>query len=319
MADGPALSKHTIVGFNVQSAYGTGAKTDINWCPYNGQLTFGRAGENEVFEQADYTDWEHEVVPTGDFAEGDIPITLRGDDSFLDDLVTILSTRDSYNQATWFSVFLAEEVAGTLRIEAWQDCKVRTATFEMRKGSPVGLNLNCVGRKEWTGHGVTAPTIGSGWGVPFLWSVAAVKTQWNLAGSYTAITDAENLTLTLNENLEDPREGMRLGQDLNPYRLWNIGSLGAEVTLGNDFTTLQWYNAYTSHLQSGPDYGDYELGMQLLFTGTASLTVTMPRIAIRRRPRSYPGSSKGRQTEDISLIALGSRDGTTAAVTLAVS
>ena len=314
----PSLSKHSIVGFSIQSAYDTPNTANIRWVPFAaGSLTFGQAGTNQLFEQSNRADWPTEVIADGDFASGDIPMIFRPDTNTLTDLVDWVQTRDVYNQCKWATVYIVERVDGTDRVEAWQDVKIQRMTISVQGGQAAEVSLTCVGRKEYTGHGVSAPA-NTDYGAPLIWSGAAITASWD-AGSYVADVDFEQVTFVYETNADDPLNGHRIAGSLNPTRIWNTGGERVSIDTTRDFVDLTYKTAFDSHLRSGPDAGVYDLGLKLVLTGTAVLTITCPRISIQSHPRSMQGGTNVRNTEDITFDALGSADGSTRPATMVVS
>jgi hypothetical protein len=319
----PTMSKHTRWGFALQSAFGTPNETegDINWMPYDGNLTYGHAGQLELLNVSDGRESPSEATSTGDWGEGDVGGPLYADETALEDLVSWIADRDAYNQPTYASVYVVRMVDGAYEVEGWSDVAVRQAQLEIRTREPVHYTLSLLGREENVGHGVSAPAI-TDLGVPYNFDAASVQTSW-AGGAYADDTTFKTATIVHDNMLEDVGDGFTCAGSLSPSYIFARGGFRATLDLDRKYLTDAFFTEYKAHLRSVAyregDGTTPSLGFKFIITGTSTLTITLPCVVLNEHPRSYPGGSDSVIPETMRASALRSVDGTTDPISWDVS
>jgi len=309
----PALEKLTAFGFQLQTEEGTEVADDVLWVPFNDALDFKLQTNMEPYRQGDYNDYLHLMFSTGQWFEGGVPVSLIPDVTVLTDLFAWITTRDSYNQGKWASVYMYDTTRG---IRSVVDVKVREATFRFEKGGIVRLDLALVGKKP----GTESPTISFAEGRrtgPFLWRETQVSLNTGGA-SLTETVDIEAAEVRIDNMVEEPAEGLRI-TDSNgqyPQKLYNVGAINCTGSFSRDFLDTSVYDAYKS--QAGNTFGTtYDAQVQFILTrGAVSATLTVNRLQYTEYAADPSGTNEGRITEEVSWQALGSDDGSTAPLTL---
>jgi len=319
----PTLSKHTRWGFALQTAFGTPNTTagDINWLPYDGNLTFGHAGALELLDVSDGRDSPSEALPTGDWGEGDIGGPLYADaDAMAGFFGTGSGTsggwvnyRDAYNQPKYASVYTVRMVEGTTTVEGWQDVAIRQFQLELRARSYVRYTLSLLAVSENLAHGVSAPDIVD-WGVPYNFDAAAMKAAW-AGGVYGDDTTMKSATIVHDNMLEDIGECFTCSGSLSPTYLFASGGFRASLDLDRKYLDDDFFTEFKDHLRSAAyrevDGETPSLGFQFVITGTTVLTVTLPCVVLNDHPRSWPSGTASVVPETMRASALRSADGAT--------
>lgn len=318
----PALSKHTIWGFALQTDFDVPNTTpgDINWWSYDNTLTYGQAGGNELFDVSDMKDSPSEALSTGDWGAGDIGFPLYADATRLNDLVEWISTRNSYNQPTYASLYLVSMIGGSYVVEGWQDVAVAQAQLELRARAVVRVTLSLLGRKEQIPCSVSYPAAPE-LGVPYNFNAVSVQANWN-EGGYEGDTSIMSATIVHDNMLAPAEDGFTFAGSLNPTYLEADGGYRATLDLEKKFLNSTWFTAFKSHLRSAgyiTGDGKVNLGLSFIITGTSTLTVELPELLLNDHPRNWPSGTASRIPETMRAAALRSRDGATAPIDWAVT
>ncbi|MBW2003839.1 MAG: hypothetical protein JRI72_04390, partial [Deltaproteobacteria bacterium] len=199
---GPSLSKHARFGFALQSAEGTPEEgaANTNWLPFNDTLDFARMGNAEIYQQADYTDYNHLMFSSGQWFEGGVPVALQPTVASLDDLISWVIDRDTmgYNQGMFATVFIVDQYRQREILEV----KVREATITFTKGEVVRFTLGLVGKEEVTPY--NGPVVDVDTGGPYIYKEATVTTDVGGIGSLSADYEFEEKEVRIDNVLEDP-------------------------------------------------------------------------------------------------------------------
>lgn len=318
----PTLEKHTAFGFQIQAEEGTAISDNVLWCPFNDTLDFKLQGNREVYRQADMNDYLHLIYSTGVWFAGGAPIILQPVAGTLDAMIDWLTTRDSYNQAKWASCYLYDDARG---LRGVMDAKIREATIRLAKGTPVALELQIAAKKPTTE--APTPTV-TDTGGPYLWRETTFDIDFGGAGSMSTIIDIEASDIRIDENLEDPAEGLRLtaAQGHFPQKLYNIGMYEATGSFSRDFLDTAVYDVWKALCGADPaDANDVPLDFStsvdaqinyLLSRGGISFNLLVNRCQYMDHSADPAGSNVGRIVEAVEWQALGSDDGNTAPITL---
>lgn len=309
----PALNKLTAFGFQLQTEEGTEASDSVLWVPFNDSLDFKLRTNMEPYRQGDYNDYIHLIYSTGQWYEGGIPISLIPDAAVLTPLFQWITTRDSYNQGKFASVFIYDTTRG---MKSAVDVKVREATFRFEKGGLVRLDIQCVGKKP----GSATPTINYPAGRrtgPFLWRETQVDLNKGGA-SLTETTDIESAEVRLDNIVEDAAAGLRI-TDTNgqyPQKMYNVGGINCTGSFSRDFIDTGIYDVLLS--QANDVFGStYDAQVRFVMArGGVTATLTVSRLQFTDYAADPNGTNEGRIAEDVSWQGLGSEDGATAPVTL---
>lgn len=319
----PALNKYSLIGVGVQSAEGTQA-TSFTWLPLAGDLGFQEEMNPETLDMADRNHFDHLVYSKGQWWTGNIPVYLC--QGAVSTIIDLIQTRDGNNQGKWASVWITQavtgdgSVAGTSLWRAAIDTKVNSAEFAFAVGSPVRVDLNCTGKAS--GSVSEAPT---GYATalqvqPFLWKECTLSFG-TYGGAYATDYTINDLSVTIDNSVESPEDGMRFNGSANPYRLYNTGGCAVTGTFTRDFSDKVLYTAWQNQYGAAwyaPTY-NIELKMVIAVSGSTYLTITMPNVRITGWSAPPAGSRRGLVKESVSFTALGSYNGATevAPITLA--
>lgn len=303
----PALNKHTLFGFALQSTEGTAITTGLTWIPTTDRTDFAFQGNIQDFRQADYTNYQHLVYSSGAWWEGGWPISLQPVDGSLTNLVTWITSRPHYNQGRFATVVLDD----SLQARYAYDVKVATATFSFRKGEPINCTLQLIGKRTGSSCTLSTPNTGG----PYLWSDTAVTTG-DYGDTLSSDVNFESLEITIDNHVEAAEEGFRLTAANYPTRLYNIAGIDCFGSFDRDYVDTTWYDGYIAQIAAPFATTSNAAITAVLTRGGQALTFTMPRVIQKMVRREPDGSNEGRIVEGIDFKALGSDDGNTAPITL---
>ena len=320
---GVSLGKYGKVGWQIQSGKGVEADgTSVTWVPMADRPTFKRSVNQEVFRPGDR---HHDVVwtyPSHHNWAGGLPIYLVP--GACTDIITLLQTRNSYNQARWMTVWKVQRN----RVEVAMDVKIRTAEFTLANMGPIRVNLDLAGLSDGTNKtpaGYASAIAGSSSTACYLsreitMTYATGDDDDLVAGAATDY-NIKSVRLTIDELVEDAAEGLRFNGSFDGYQLYNTGSPVITGSIERDHVSPQLYNAYLrqgSARGAGEWYNDTNDGyLQVdVARGGSSITLECPRIRYIDYEDGMLGTTVGVQTESVNFQALGSLDGTIPAITL---
>lgn len=310
----PALNKLTAFGFQLQDTEGTEASNSVLWVPFNDSLDFKLRTNMEPYRQADYNDYIHLIYSTGQWFEGGIPISLVPDAAVLTPLFQWITTRTSYNQGKFASVYIYDTTRG---MRSAVDVKIREAAFRFEKGGLVRLDLQCVGKKPGSATPAIDYPAGRRTG-PFLWR----ETQVNLnkgGASLTECFDIEGAEVRVDNLMEDAAAGLRI-TDTNgqhPQKLYNVGGINCTGSFSRDFLDTGVLDMFKA--QANDTFGTtYDAQVSFVMArGAVTATLTVNRLQFTDHSADPNGSNEGRLVEEVPWQGLGSDDGVTAPITLA--
>ena len=305
-----SLAKYGKFGFQLQTAEGTEADgSSVVWLPLCDRPTFNLTLNGEVLEEADRNFYDHLMYSRGKWYAGTVPVYLYPGATA--NLITWIQTRDSSNQGSCATVYLVMK-NGTM---VAYDVKVGSADFRFEVGAPIRCELTLVGKHSGSSTPTgSSATIQDG---AYLFHECTLSTQ--LPGeSLTTNYDIKDLSLTIDNHVIDPSDGMRFNGSLEPYRLYNEASETCTGSFSRDYVDNDFYDLYLNQYTSAVWYDTtYDMGMQIVLArSSVSLTFTLPRVRMLSWDHGMIGSNKGIQTEAIDFAALGSMDGTTSPITL---
>jgi len=304
-----ALNKHVLFGFQVQTTKGVQASDNIIWTPFSDTFDFNFRPNIEVFRQADNTDYEHLAYSRGHWWEGTAPVTIVPTAGTITELIDWIQTRDAYNQGKWASVYCLHRDVNV--VKASYDVKVRRATLRLEKGNPAAFSLELAGLN--TG---TSPSVGTcATGGPYLWNEATIEQDLG-AGSYSPTADMELIEITLDNNLEDPADGLRITSGNTPQQLYNVAGVSCTGRIERDFVDNSYHALYLN--QADSNFSDtYDAALRITLTrGGVTITLELPRVKFTDWVANPSGTNEGRIREEITFVALGSDDGATAPIVL---
>lgn len=304
MSQTPGLSKHTAFGIQIQAQEGVEASDNVLWVPVNGTVSLRHRANREYPRQADHVDGRHLHFSAGQWAQGDVGFILVPDATVLPDLLEWMLDRDSYNQGALATVYKYSLTGAGAVYESFVDCKVQEATITLEKGRPVMLNLSVVGRKPGVATPAVSMTTVTG---PFLWKESAVQVAY--AGEVAASDNTfERAEIRVNNNVEDPGEGLRLTSSDDggkyPAKIYNLAGIEVSGSCSRDFLNDSLTSAWVNQVDD--DFGDTYDG-QLIYTlarGAVSLILTVNRVQWGDPGPDYPGDNNSRLTQDLDFEAL---------------
>jgi len=252
-----------------------------------------------VLDMADTRAYQTQYYSAGTWAAGEIRFPLVP--GSLSALFSWIQDRDSNNQGKWASVL----VDCVHEVKKLTDVKVKRAVFDLAKGEPALCTLEVCGLHMESG---TAGSPVMPMTAPYLFSEAQVRIAAG-GGSLTEDLNCERLQIVFDTMLEDPEEGLRLGESAEPLQLYNLAGLRCHGTLVRDFADGSLYSDFVS---------GQEAALQLTLTrGATVATISLPRVLYTMSDMGLPGSHAERIAETVQFVGLGSADGVTPPAVLA--
>ena len=322
----PALNKYSLIGFGLQTAEAEATLPTFTWLPLAGSLGFKKELNPEVLDMADRNHFDHLSFSKGQWWAGSIPIYLCS--GAVTNLIDWIQTRDTNNQGKFANIWITQGVTGDAT-EAltgiWRravDVKVNSAEFAFTAGDPVRVNLNCTGKGDGavtvapTGHATVLSAIQ---GNPFLWKEATLSIAATEAANVAVDYTIKDLTVTIDNAVQDPSDGLRFNGSYNPYRLYNTGGVKVSGSFTRDMSDRALYDAYHNQYTAAAWYSSaYNIKLQIVIAavGLTGLTLSMPSVRITEYEAQPSGERRSLITESVSFEAFGSVDGATAPITL---
>ena len=316
----PALNKQNLFGFKMQEGHQQApTAADWVWVPYVDEPSFKWNPHPESIDQADRIHHDHLLYPGGEWYEGSVSLQLCP--GAVSSLVSWIQTRDVYNQGSWASVYFVNyDTAARHEIYA-MDVKVAKAEFAIETGSPLRVNLDLVGLAEGSigGKPTTADYDGTEIAAPasiapYICKETTFKYKaTNGAGAYASPTDTDyeirNCSINIDNQLQDPAEGMRFNGSANPYRLYNEGGVKVTGSFSRDFIDANVYNAFRNMYRSAAGWyiHDNTGALKISISRGTTLTIEIPRLGYNDHSSGMRGSRSGVLVESVDFIALGAR------------
>lgn len=323
-----ALSKYSKMGLQVQSAEGVEADgTSVTWLPLCDAPGLAWVPNPAAIDAADRVEWQWAHLSTGQWWAGGISVYIYP--AAVSTLIDIIQTRDTSNQGKWFTVWLIEDnvdhsgAGSPLLVRTCYDAKVRSADFPLAQG-PMRVNLDIVAKKDGT-HltptGYAAPLLSP----PFVNRDVTVVLKAETSADTDRAYTFKSGSIKIDNQVQDPSEGMRFLGSYNPYTLYNQGAVVCTVDAVRDFSDRDFYDAWRKQYEVGSaggyDWYDETYDSYMTVTmarGSASFTMTIPRMRIDSVSTGMRGSRVGTQDESISFVALAdAATGLVAPITLA--
>lgn len=298
-----ALSMDGAFGFGLQAAKGV-YLAPTTWLPLMADSdtpvdTVEWKKNYVMLDMADGKDYQTSYYSAGEWAEGRLRFPVIP--GSVSQLFAWIQDRDGDNQGKWASAL----IDCVHEVKKLTDLKVGKAVFDLVKGEPVTCTLEVAGLKMESG-GTANPVMPLS--APYLFREAKVELS---VGGQAVAEDAncEAIRIEINTMLEDPAEGLRLGETGNPTQLYNLAGLRCTGSLSRDFV-------------DAAVYGDFVAGQEAALVLTLERDVTvatiqLPRVLYSGSDLGLPGSHARRIVEEVSFVALGSADGLTPPVVLA--
>jgi hypothetical protein len=320
--DGPAQSKETIIGLQLQTTEGTAKQDSVVWCPYADASDLGFRGGMTPLDQADTLHQIGIAVPGGSWVEGRLPLRFRPVAGFLNLFFGTggalnSASRDTYNNPPCLSIIRVDKVSGSQRKIGFMDCRV--GSWRLRgqagRGRPVEFEASIFGKQSFA---VTASPSGS-FGAPYLVSQAYIDIS-TAGGSYSQDLNIEEFEITGEENLKDIDQQFRAGTGNTPYRMDCEGEQEISIRVTRDLVDTVLYDLWNSQVDNGSIDSSNALALRFRFiAGGVTCTLTAARCAIREYTDELPGSKKGTRKEVFTVDCYASADGATAALQAGVS
>lgn len=316
----PILNKYNLFGWQVQSGRtALSASTGYTWVPFIDEPSFKWTPHGEPIDQADRIHHDHEIYPGGIWYEGDVSFYLMP--GCLSALLAFAQTRDAYNQCAWGTVILANYDAGLRHKVHAQHVKVSRLEFTFETGAPIRCTMSMVGLEDGAAAGFPADlsewdtAISDAEVAPYICKETTFK--WNAAvgASYSAPTavnyDIRSCTVTIDNQLQDPADGMRFNGSDNPYQLYNEGGVKVTGSFSRDFIDETVYNAFRQQRGYNSTYAWYDQqycsSLKIEISRGSSLAIELPRITYNDHSSGLRGSRTGRAVESVDFLALGAR------------
>ena len=294
-----ALAQDGSFGFAVQTQKGSFTTPDT-WLPVTDAQESIELQKNYItLDMADTNQFENKYLSAGEWAEGRIIVPVIP--GVVTNLLSWIQGRDSYNQGKWASLL----IDCVNEIKKLTDAKIRTATFDFVKASPVTCTLDVAALHMEAGTSASPVMPAT---APYIYQEADVELATG-GGALAEDVNCEAISITIDNMVEDCADGMRLAASGEPLQLYNTAGCRVRGSLSRDFVD----NAV---------YADFADGEEAALTitlqrGANTASLTLPRILYTRDNLGLPGSHERRIRERIQFVALGSVDGETAPITLA--
>jgi len=309
-----AMAKYGKFGLGLQTAEGSeNAGTSVVWMPMCDAPSFKWHANGAAIDAADGAHYEHQHYSQGQFWAGSVGVFMYP--GAVSTLISWIQTRDDNNQGVMATVWLVDKNATLVRTA--MDVKVRTAEFPLVQNQPMRVNLDLVGKQDGT---KSEPT---GYDKPLL-SAPFVRKDVTvvLKAASTEDTDRgwtfKGGTIRIDNQVQDPMDGMRFNGSYNPYVLYNTGAAICSGDCTRDALDLDFYNAWRQSYEVGSDASynweddDYDSYMTVTYArGATTFGLSIPRMRIEDVDTGMLGSRRGIQEERITWVALA--DATTAA------
>lgn len=298
-----ALAMEGSIGFGIQTAKGAFA-APTTWLPvvdrgeHRGE-TLSLRQNYVMLDMADTRAYQSQYYSAGTWVAGEIRFPLVP--GSLSALFSWIQDRDSNNQGKWASLL----VDCVHEVKKLTDVKVARAILDLAKGEPALCTLEVCGLRMEAGEAAspTLPTV-----APYLFSEAQVQIASG-GGSLTEDLNCERIQIVFDTMLEDPEEGLRLGESAEPLQLYNLAGLRCQGSLVRDFVDSKLYGDFRS---------GREAALQFTLTrGATVATISLPRVLYTMSNVGLPGSHAERIAEGVQFVALGSADGLTPPAVLA--
>lgn len=308
----PALNKYGIGGFYVQTGHRVAPATSgWTWLPFVDEPTFKWQPNPETLDQADRIHHDHLIYSNVQYYSGGISFYLMPGQ--VSQLLDWVQTRDEYNQGKWASVVLWNYDEGSRHKVFASDVKVTRAEFVIEQNSPVRCNLDLVGISDGLGNG---PTLATDWDAsitdaeiaPYI-NRETVFTfdaeEDDLAQSY----DIRNCTITIDNQVQAPEDGVRFNGSASPYRLYNEGGIRCTGSFARDYVDSDCYDAFVDMYTQADWYSNTRYGALAvtLTRGGTAFSLTMMKLAYNDHAPGMRGSRSGILVETLDFIAMGPR------------
>lgn len=242
---------------------------------------------------ADTQDYISKHYSAGKWAAGGLTFPLvPGTET---NLLSWIMDRDSDNQGKWASALIDLKRV----VKKFTDTKVRTAEFTIAKGGHCSVALDVVALLIESGS-AESPDFNTG--APYIYQETDVKIGV-AGGAVASDSDVESITISIDNGLEDPSEGMRLRNSYAPYQLYNLSGMRVTGSVDVDFVNNGLYADFLAGTESA---------ITLILTrGCDVCTFTLPRIRWDADNAASPGTKDSRIVEGLTFTALGSATGAT--------
>lgn len=298
-----ALSMDGCFGFGLQAAKGTYV-APATWLPLVGSTeapvdTVVWKKNYVVLDMADGKEYQTSYYSAGEWAEGGLRFPLIP--GVVANLFSWIQDRDTDNQGKWASCL----IDCVNEVKKLTDVKVGKAVFDFVKGEPVTCMLEVCGLEMEQG---SRPTPTMPVTAPYIFREMTVQIATG-GGALAQDVNCERIRIEIDNVLEDPAEGLRLGENGHPEQLYNTAGVRCTGAFSRDFVD----NAIYADFASGQE-------ASLVLTverDTAVASISLPRVLYVGTDLGLPGSHSKRIVEEVQMVALGSVDGATPPVVLA--
>jgi hypothetical protein len=297
-----ALAMEGAFGFGLQATKGTHV-TPTTWLPL---MDAGSARADSVSRQMNYVvvemadgrDSPSAYYSAGDWVAGSLEFPLVP--GALRDLFSWVQDRDGEGQGKWASVVI-DCVHSTKELT---DVKVRRAVLDLVKGEPVMCRLDICGLQVASGEAASPafPTA-----APYTYREVDLRIAAG-GGGLASDVNCEALRIEIDTMLEDPADGLRLSESSGPVQLYNLSGVRCSGAVSRDFADSGLFDDFMAGQEAALDV--------TLARGTATATVSLPRVLYVADDLGLPGSRTKRIVEQVRFLALGSTDGQTPPVVL---
>ena len=327
-----SLGKYGIFGFKLQPTASqadgfnqAATNTGWNWLMMNEKPSFKWTPNPESLDQADRNHHEHILMPTCECYQGSVGFHVTP--GTLTDLLTWIQTRDVDNQGMYSTVYMHREHEAAGDEIMAMDVKVFSAAFTFAVGAPVTCTLDLVGRKDYesakpvpsTDYDETDTSIIA----PYIWKDCSFKFAAASTPATVVNDDIRNLTININNMVQDATDSMKFNGSANPYKMHNTAGVRCTGSFARDYASTDIYAAFRAAYQTGAWYDQSQFGSIIasMVAQGVTLTITINRLAPNDYDHGVLGSRVGIIEEGVDFIALGARqqaDPTTPAATFPI-
>lgn len=310
----PALNKYNIFGFIVQTdQQAAPAASGWTWIPFIDEPTFKWTPNAETLDQADRIHHDHLIYSNVQYYSGGVSFYLMP--GCVSQLLDWIQARDAHNQGKWATVALWNYDSAGRHFVFASDVKVTRAEFVIEQNSPVRCNLDLVGISNGLGNG---PTYAEGLEWDAAITDAEVAPYINRETQFTfdptgdtkvQSYDIRNCTITIDNQVQAPEDGVRFNNSASPYRLYNEGGIRATGSFARDYVDNDCYNAFYAMYTASDWYANSRYGALAvtLTRGGAAFSLTMNKLAYNDHAPGMRGSRSGVLVETLDFIAMGPR------------
>lgn len=297
-----ALSMDGAFGFGIQSAKGSYVSPST-WLPLMASSeapvdTVEWKKNYVMLDTADAKDYQTSYYSAGEWAAGGLRFPVIP--GSISQLFSWIQDRDADSQGKWASAL----IDCVHEIKKLTDLKVAKAVFDLVKGEPVTCSVQVAGLMMESGNAAT-PVMPIA--APYLFREARVELSAG-GGAVAEDVNCEAIRIEINTMLEDPAEGLRLGESGNPTQLYNLAGLRCTGSISRDFVDTDLYDDFVA--------GQEAALVLTLERDVTTATIQLPRVLYSGSDLGLPGSHSRRIVEEVRFVALGSADGLTPPVVL---